>query len=377
MKDDNTIGSNKFFISVVAIAVFVVILVVGMFKIYGIPFKNNFLQNNFNFGYRDQNLQNISSTTYQTLYSANKLQEVQEYLDSKLVENPEDITALLQKAQALAQEASLTYKEKDLGDKALSVIELVLKQDPRNIQALALKGYVYEIQEDYVNASKYYDQALALDPTNVDTLAQKGHMYDLQGNQKDAEALYKKVLEIDPNNEQGNVGIARIYFSKGDFDNAVKIYEKIISTTSNIHLKAESYYSAGTLYSAQRKPDKAFEYMELSTETDPSYSLGWVGYGAELFNKARMGNNLSNEQKKNLLDKSFAALQQAVETNPNQTYAFLQLASEFGMLKQKDISLKALAKADAVLKNDISLSKNEKEEMRKRIDTVRKAVNKL
>ena len=52
------------------------------------------------------------------LYNQGKFSELNQILDSQLSNNGSDVNLLLQKVNALAQEASLTFKEKELGDKA-------------------------------------------------------------------------------------------------------------------------------------------------------------------------------------------------------------------------------------------------------------------
>ena len=284
--------------------------------------------------------------------SANKI------LDEKLKENKSDLETLILKANTLAQEASLTFKEKELGDQAMVFADLALKIDPNSIEALTIKGYIYEIQQNYTTAHKYYSQALALDPNNSETLAQNGHAYDLEGNIKMALVLYEKAYKIDPNLEKVLVFYSRGLIQELQFDKAKAILNQILEVTSNKRVKAETYYTLGLL--SERKTSNNFSenLYQKATESDPSFPLGYLGLGKEYFKKSLESKNES--EAKTFLAKSFDNLQKCIKINPLQTSASFQIAMQFYTLGNKVVAEKMFENVLLNIPKDISLNAYQK-----------------
>lgn len=294
------------------------------------------------------------------LFNQGKFTELNEVIDSQLVSNQNDINLLLQKAQALAQEASLTFKEKELGDKAREFALKALALDPKSVQALTLIGYTYEIQEDYVNAHKYYDQALAIDPDNVDTLSQKGHAYDLEGKIKEAALLYEKALSKS-SDEKILSNYARL-ISETKKDAAIELYKKILTISKNKRTLAEANYSLGMLSEEEKYNITVENFYTESINADPTFSLGYVGLAREQFKKSFSENGV--EGKRLLVNNSISNLKKALEINPNQVYASMQLGIELYALNNKNLSNKILSNALLNVNKDISLSTKDKEKVK-------------
>lgn len=278
-------------------------------------------------------------------------------LDSQLKSNPNNIQLLLQKAQALAQEASLTFREKELGNEALVYIDQVLSIDPKNIEALTLKGYVYEIQQDYVKAHRYYDEALKLDPKNVDTLTQKAHAYDLEGKTKEAQSLYSKIPMSDASNDL-KMKQARLFMLTNPTSARQLLLQVVESDEDNSRMLAEAYGNLGSLEENSVYSKAAEEYYRKSISNDPTLASGHVGLARELFKKTSTTEQI--DLKDEYLDSSFKSLETALQLNPNQTTASLQLGIQLLSVGEKGLALKVLTNAVNNVSNDISLNANDK-----------------
>lgn len=274
--------------------------------------------------------------------TANKL------ADEMLSRNTEDVKALILKANTLAQEASLTFKEKDLGDQSRDLALQAIKLEPNNLEALTLIGYTYEIQEDYKNAHKYYDTVLKIDPTYEKALDQKGHAFDLQGDLVAAEKYYIAALEANPDYPKTLSNLARIYILTNKPVEAKKLLERKLPLTNNLREKAEIFYALGTLKEDIRKysPEATVLYKQ-AIETDPTFALAYVGLAKEEF---------KNYQ----LEESFGHLAKALEINPNQSNAAFQLAFQYHVMDQSEVAIQILEKLKLNLDKDISINKNTK-----------------
>lgn len=276
-------------------------------------------------------------------YNNNDFARANQALDEVLSSDASNISALLLKAQSLAQEASLTFKEKELGDQARAVAEKVLALDPKNTEALTIVGYTYEIQENYIEAHKYYDRALKINPNFTKALSQKAHAFILESKDSEALTLLKKVLEIDPENESNLLSLGRIYLTQNNTALAIPIFEKIIKLTKNKRYLSDSYYALGSISEQDNNYKKACEYYENSVKSDTTSALALSGL-------ARC------EFQTNKVEESFETLRKALEINPNQSNAALQLAIEFDMIGNREAMKKILEKLPDIIKRDISLS---------------------
>ena len=291
--------------------------------------------------------------------------------DGQLARNPNDVDALLLKAGTLAQEGSLTFREKEFGAQAIAVAQQALGIDAFSSEAWRIIGYANEIMQNYREAHKDYAQALALDPHNVTAMFDDAHSYDLEGNLVAAEAGYRKALQLTPDFDQAQMGLGRVLMAKGDKKGALAAFAHAAAVSKNARLRAEATYSAGIVYQSQDDTATAEKYMNAATALDPSYPLGWAGLGTVLFAKAMSTTSpLSNADSLAAVQASLADLDKAIKLNPNQTIAHIQFATEFALIGQGEQAIQILEKTKAVVPNDITLSAADKAATLKRIDAI-------
>ena len=316
---------------------------------------------------------NLNSGNYQNIedyFNKNDFVNANKSIDAQLSNDPNNIQLLLFKATTLAQQGSLEFKEKELGDQARSYAEKALKLDPKNIQALTLIGYTYEIQQDYVNAHKYYDQALVIDPNNVDTLAQKAHAYDLQGKIDEAGKLYEKTIEIDPENTIAILGRAKIFAKQGELVKAKKDLLNSIDKIADNRHKAEIYYSLYII--AEKESMKNLveqeKYISLTISTDESYPQGYVGRAKILFFRESLKKVTEIDEAN--INASFQDLSKAIGIYKNLSIAHIQLATQLSLLKDKQNAKLVLKNLPTIIDNDITLNSLEKHQLKKVVTNI-------
>lgn len=305
----------------------------------------------------------------QAAFDRNDLVSAVTYADQVLARNQGNVTALILKASALAQQGSLQFKEKEYGTQAIAVAQQALAVDPDNVDAWRIIGYSHEIMQRYVDAHAAYAKALEIDPQNAAIISQNAHAYDLEGDAAHALMEYYRALQIDPTLTQAQMGYARSLLRDGRTEDAKVIFQKVADTAQNARHRAEGAYSAGVLYAAKSDHAKAQELMIRATQLDPLFALAWVGLGAELFSQSiDTSRELSVQERQELGNHSFAALQKAIEINPAQTLARLQVGVQLAALGKKDDALKELELAKKLAQTDITLGTLEKAAMIQRID---------
>jgi tetratricopeptide (TPR) repeat protein len=165
------------------------------------------------------------------------------------------------------------YEEEDYG-MAEAMLKQVIKEDPKNLEAIILQGKVLIELSNYKEAIKVYDQALQIDPANATLIYEYGLLHYTSGNEKQAAFYFEKAVETgykpDLNYKQ-NLGMAYLKF---DIEKGVQLLmevlqkkprdEEILWTIADAYYKAKSFQVAAShfykLYEADKTNAKAL-YM--------------------------------------------------------------------------------------------------------------------
>lgn len=325
--------------------------------------------------YKAQSAHMVKQNASVNAFNTNDFAAAAREADDLLARDPRDVSALLAKAAALAQEASLTFKEQELGEQAAVLARQALEIDPKNDEAWRILGYTFEIRQKYSEAHKDYVSAFTLNPKNAKAFSQDGHAYDLEGNFSKAAEQYQKALSIDPSLDQAQMGLARILLRGGDIKGALNLYKRVLVSSPNLHVRAEAAYSASSLESALGSRGEARELAKQATVLDPAYALGWVGYGKEVFLDAvSTSTPRTVEQRNELISGSFNSIAKAIQLNPNQSVAHLQLASQLAAVGQNKEAKMVLKNIKKIVPNDISLSAPDKQLLLRQAEAVEKLI---
>lgn len=345
-----------------------VLLVVGVL-IFLLSGKSNFFSSNQIFSSINSGLlystgrNSSTSSSLSNLFNNNSFEEANELVDQQLSENPDNVDLLLQKAQILIQEASLNFKEKELGDQARAYITKALGIDPQNPKALAMLGYTYEIQQEYTKAIGYYNQSIDLVPDYAYPISQKGHALHLQGKIDEADINYLSAIKIDPENPTALLGHAKILVSKGQVKEAKQIFLDAAKVIKDKRHLAEIYYSLFVISQGEgvENVEDMEKYANLSVANDPTYPQAHVAMATAIFLKEM--NNLPKSPDPKNIKESFEQISRALNIYKNLSTAHLQLAIQLISLKQTDHVKSVLSDLPDIIKNDITLNTIEKSQL--------------
>jgi len=113
--------------------------------------------------------------------------------------------------------------------KEISVLQSILKDDPKNLKALVELGNLYFDSEQFDPAIQAYSKALEIDPRNADVRTDMGIMFRRKGNFDRAIAEFKKAAEDDPKhvNSRYNLGVVLLH-DKADLKAAIQAWEEYL-----------------------------------------------------------------------------------------------------------------------------------------------------
>lgn len=309
----------------------------------------------------------VPADAYVKAFDANDTLGAIALADATLAKRPTNVEALVQKAFALAQQGSLTFRETEFGEQAIAVAEEALEINPQSDEAWRAIGYSNEIMQKYAAAHEAYEKALAINPENMLAISQDAHAYDLEGNMQKAEAGYRKALKgLDL--DQAHLGLGRILVQQGAFDDAQAEFEKAVETSSNRRVRAEAHYSVGIIELIREDRIKAQQQITLATQEDPTYALAWVGLGMVLFSAAVESEGVALEARNASITQSFDALEKAIGLNQNQAAAYFQIGKQLGAIGKIGTAEKILTETKAVIPKDITLSAPAKALMLEQVD---------
>ena len=160
-------------------------------------------------------------------------------------------------------------------NKALSEINIVLRQDVYNPEGYYLKGMIYKSLNDTTRALSSFLTALQVEPEYRDAMIQLGIVY---GMQQDPIALkyYENAYNIDSTDVFPLYAKGVFYQDKGDFEMAKQQYIATIFKDRNY---PNTYYNLGYIYMQQDSLDKAFRQYDILTKLNPSDAEAYFNRG--------------------------------------------------------------------------------------------------
>jgi putative PEP-CTERM system TPR-repeat lipoprotein len=148
-------------------------------------------------------------------------------------------------------------------DKALSVINKAIEDNPKNIAALELKGSMYLNQKRYKEAIGIYEAIDKIDHKRGFLLLV--NTYLISGDYKGALKKVKRELKLDPERYDLIGQISKIYMLMGDTYNAMENADKIIREQPD---SAQGYMVLAFIYQSQNDIDSAIDALMKGLKVD-------------------------------------------------------------------------------------------------------------
>lgn len=113
--------------------------------------------------------------------------------------------------------------------KQIDTLQSILKDDPKNLNALIQMGNLYFDADQFNQAIETYSKVLQIEPKNADVRTDLGIMYRKKGDYDRAIAEFKRAAEMAPKhvNSRYNLGIVLLH-DKGDIKGAIKAWEDFL-----------------------------------------------------------------------------------------------------------------------------------------------------
>jgi len=165
-----------------------------------------------------------------------------EYTDKALKIKPHYLDPLLLRGHVFSRkkmyneacEAYLKYiDEQQKFNPSTETDNIILINPDSRATAYYGLAVIAELQNNWLNAEKYYLQTLKLNPEYLEANANLGRLYLNQNNLEKSEKYLGKQLEIDPENKDALINLALTYTYKKEFDNAKIYFNKVRTVFPN------------------------------------------------------------------------------------------------------------------------------------------------
>ena len=171
------------------------------------------------------------------------------------------------------------------GDKQeiLMALENIWKQkiiqNPKDAEAYANLGAVYQKKNDFTSALSYYEKAELLNPSNITTRLNLGTLYQAKKEYQTAIEAYNTIIAFNPNFLQAYLYKAQCYKAMNDKESALKNYQLALNLDPTSQEIKEEIFK---LKESSMTQDEKLAFLLKNLEKEPNNSDLAYRYAFEL-----------------------------------------------------------------------------------------------
>ena len=219
-------------------------------------------------------------------------------------------------------------------DQAMAWFDRAIERNPKDVDALRMRGRLCNDRKEYDRALADLDQAIRLCADRAPAYADRGRVLLYGKDQADrALADCDKAIQLDPKLAPGYGQRGACWAQKGDHDKAIADFDEAIRLDPNW---AWFYGQRGRSWSNKGHPDKAIADFTQVIRLDPRDSVALCTARPWLADERRS-------------DKALADCDEAIKLDPKYAYSYFVRANAW--IARGDLD-KALADCDAAIKLD-------------------------
>jgi tetratricopeptide (TPR) repeat protein len=238
--------------------------------------------------------------------------------------------AISELRKAVADDPHSLFLHDQLGDlywrvgqlsNASAEAQLVLKQNPNDLDAHRILGHVYlhelgdsqgaaqaKLSANLKKAIHEYETVVRLDPTDTRSEVLLGRLYQLNNQPDEAARIFKSILNNNPNSVEALTYLGRLDINQSDYKAAVGVLEKV----PHDQRSPSTYAMLGLAYSQLNDYTKAASNFKTALDIDPVNVDIRQQYADALM-------------RSNQTDLARSQFQQVLKADPKNGQAFLRL----------------------------------------------------
>ena len=229
------------------------------------------------------------------------------------------------------QEEAQVYIEQGDSFREQGNIEQAIQAYQQAIKPAIKLAEIYESQEYWTEAAKYYQRVLGLRPNLANNYLRMAKVLLNQNKIYGAIAAYQTAIELKPDlpakvyQELGDL----LFEQRNDLDLAVQAYQKVLTIDANC--SANFFKKLGDALSQQKRFNEAINYYQSAIEIDPNYHQAYLALG-------------NAQVKKNYFNEGIENYKKSVKIKPDFAPGYQRIADVFKQKGQLDIALQCYKK---------------------------------
>jgi len=213
-------------------------------------------------------------------------------------------------------------------DKALRLIRDALRINPGSAEAQFSRGTVLVHLRRWEEAVASFDKALAIDPGHASALVNRGNALLQLRQPEKALACFDKALEVDPTRSDAQNNRGNVLLELGRLDDALASFDQALAIDPE---HPGTLVNRGNVLLRLRRLDDALASFDGALKRDPRFADAWNNRGNALLELGRA-------------DEALASFEKALEINPGLADALANKGFALMSARQFDAAAGALQK---------------------------------
>ncbi len=202
---------------------------------------------------------------------------------------------------------------------AIPYLNMTLNEFPYSVQHWNELGKCYLQQEQYEKAHEAFDFALAIDENNTETLTLKAFLYSQTANIKESINYYLRLEKATEKKPPVYMALAGLHFEMKDYETAMKYTQKLLKQKQEITAfeLTDIYSIAALCHVALGHPEEGYMYLDQVLKQNGNDAETRI-YAGQFFTIMAGSKDISEEERKNNIDKAEEQFNLALEFTPKE-----------------------------------------------------------
>ena len=205
---------------------------------------------------------------------------------------------------------------KDRRSEAVSVLERILKGNPRDAEAHLMLGSIFAEDGRLEESAAHLKEAVRLRPQSPESHQALGETYRKAGDKRAAQQEFEKAVTLNPKFAQAHADLGLSLLEAGNPANAARHLDLAIQIMGNSPDSAYPRYLRAKVYSEQNAVEPAAAQLKSAVALRPDFAEAW----SDLGQARRMMNDEAG---------ALAAFQRSIEADPENAVAQYRLGAEY------------------------------------------------
>jgi arylsulfatase A-like enzyme/Tfp pilus assembly protein PilF len=175
-------------------------------------------------------------------------------------------------------------------DEAIAIADAVIRRNPDNVPALAIRGQALLSQKRYREAASAFGEAVARNPSIAVNRFDLGSSLAGAGETAKAEAEWRKAIELEPHFAEPRASLIAAYRGRGETAKALALSREAAASGAE---SAELDFEIALTYATSGDLDAAERWFETAVRLRPAYVEALGNLGRIAYEKGRIDESLA------------------------------------------------------------------------------------